>query len=110
MDKEDGERGMVQELQGALQVHVGDHLEVPSNGLYKAVGHRATLNHERTRISTASLHSLGMDGMMEPAKELVDEQHPKKYKKSRFRDFLTFLSAKDIGDGKSFIDTLKNKE
>ncbi|KAH9678716.1 Fe2OG dioxygenase domain-containing protein [Citrus sinensis] len=39
-------------------VHVGDHLEVLSNGIYKSVVHRATLNHERTRISITSLHSL----------------------------------------------------
>ncbi|XVF49437.1 hypothetical protein PTKIN_Ptkin04bG0011900 [Pterospermum kingtungense] len=39
--------------------------------------------------------------------ELVDEQHPKRYEESSFRDFLDFLATNDIADGKSFIDTLK---
>ncbi|KAK6275785.1 hypothetical protein POUND7_005494 [Theobroma cacao] len=86
---------------------VGDHFEVLSNGLYKSVMHRAILNCERTRISTASLHSLGMDDKMGTAKELVDEKRPKGYKESSFRDFLDFIATTDIGDGKSFIGTLK---
>ena len=107
MDRNDGTWRVVLKLDSALQVHVGDHLEVLSNGLYKSVVHRAALNTERTRISIASLHSLGMDEKMETAKELIDEQHRKNYKESSFRDFLNFLSANDIAEGKSFIQTLK---
>ncbi|KAJ7974852.1 Oxoglutarate/iron-dependent dioxygenase [Quillaja saponaria] len=107
MDMEEGMWGTVPELEGALQVHVGDHLEVLSNGLYKSVVHRVTLNSERTRISIASLHSLGMDEKMETAKELVDEQHPKKYKESSFRDFVNFLATNEIAEGNSFINSLK---
>ena len=107
MDRNDGTWRAVLKLDSALQVHVGDHLEVLSNGLYKSVVHRAALNTERTRISIASLHSLGMDEKMETAKELIDEQHRKNYKESSFRDFLDFLSANDIAEGKSFIQTLK---
>lgn len=107
MSPEDGTWRAVSDIQGALQVHVGDHIEVLSNGLYKSVVHRATLNSERTRVSIASLHSLGMDENMETAKELVDEEHPKGYKKSSFRDFLNFLSINDVSQGKSFINTLK---
>ena len=81
-----------------------------SNGIYKSVVHRATLNHERTRISITSLHSLHSLGVyvkMETAKELVDEQHPKGYKESSFMDFLNFLSKNDIAGGKNFTNTLK---
>ncbi|XP_043697846.1 2-oxoglutarate-dependent dioxygenase 21, chloroplastic [Telopea speciosissima] len=98
-------------VQGTLQVHVGDHLEVLSNGLYKSVIHRVTLNSQRTRFSLASLHSLAIDEKMECAEELVDEQlRPRGYKGSSFRDFLNFLSANDIAKGQSFIETLKIKE
>nr|KYP49749.1 Protein SRG1 [Cajanus cajan] len=107
MDLEDGTWKVVPHIPGALQVHVGDHFEVLSNGLYKSVVHRATLNKDRTRISITSLFSLGMDDKMETAKELVDDQHPKKYKKSSVRDFLDFLASNDIGEGKNFIDMLK---
>lgn len=109
MDMEDsGSWKQVPHIDGALQVHIGDHFEVLSNGSYKSVVHRATLTSERTRISIASLHSLGLDEMMKPAHELVDDDHPKGYKGSSFRDFLNFLSANDIGQGKiRFLETLK---
>ncbi|KAL9411918.1 hypothetical protein AB3S75_045509 [Citrus x aurantiifolia] len=109
LDTEDGSWKMVPKMQSALQVHVGDHLEVLSNGRYKSVVHRAILNRGSTRISLASLHSLGMDEKMETAKELVDEKNPKGYEESSFRDFLNFLSKNDLAEGKSFIDTLKIK-
>ncbi|XP_022984408.1 LOW QUALITY PROTEIN: flavanone 3-dioxygenase 3 [Cucurbita maxima] len=107
MDRADGKWKMVPNVDGSLQVHVGDHVEVLSNGLYKGVVHRAIVNSERTRISISSLHSLGMDEKMKPAEELVDEQNPIKYKESSFNDFLKFLSSNDLAEGKSFIDTLK---
>lgn len=108
-DMEDGGSWkLVPDIKGALQVHVGDHFEVLSNGLYKSVVHRVILNGERTRISIASLHSLGMDEIMEPAPELADDDHPKAYKGSTFRDFLNFLSTNDIGQDKiSFLGTLR---
>lgn len=108
MDFEDKTWKTVPHIPGALQVHVGDHFEVLSNGLYKSVVHRATLNKDKTRISITSLFSLGMDDKMETAKELVDDQNPKKYRESSFRDFLDFLATNDISEGKSFIDILKN--
>ena len=110
-DMEDGGSWkLVPEFKGALQVHVGDHFEVLSNGRYKSVVHRATLSGERTRISIASLHSLAMDEIMEPAPELANEDHPKAYQGSSFRDFLNFLSTNDIGQGKiSFLATLRIK-
>nr|DAD47669.1 TPA_asm: hypothetical protein HUJ06_017606 [Nelumbo nucifera] len=109
MDPEDGTWRMVPELPGALQVHVGDHLEVLSNGLYKSVIHRATLNSEKTRLSIASLHSLAMDEMIDIAKELVDDKHPRGYRGSTFREFLKFISTNDITKG-SFIESLKIKK
>ncbi|XLU81358.1 hypothetical protein S245_004778, partial [Arachis hypogaea] len=96
----------------ALQVHIGDHFEVLSNGLFKSVVHRATLHRDRTRFSIVSLFSLGMDDKMGVAAELIDDddddhEHPKKYRESSFRDFLDFLASNDIAQGKNFIDTLK---
>jgi hypothetical protein len=51
-----------------------------------------------------------MDDKMETAKELVDDQNPKKYRESSFRDFLDFLSTNDLSEGNNnFIDSLKIK-
>ncbi|XP_048127763.1 2-oxoglutarate-dependent dioxygenase 21, chloroplastic [Rhodamnia argentea] len=105
MDLEDCTWKSIPKTPGALQVHVGDHMEVLSDGLYKSVVHRAVLNSEQTRISIASLHSLGMNETVEPAEELVGV-HGKKYRGSSFRDLLNFLASNDLGEGKSFISTL----
>ncbi|KAK6117896.1 hypothetical protein DH2020_048364 [Rehmannia glutinosa] len=107
LDTEDNSWKMVPAIPGALQVHVGDQLEVLSNGKYKSVVHRVTLNSEKTRISIAGLHSLGMDVKMEAAKEMVDEENRNGYRESCFRDFLDFISKNDIGEGSSFLNTIK---
>lgn len=48
-------------VHGALQVHVGDQLEVLSNGRYKSVLHRVVLSTHKPRISIVGLHAMGMD-------------------------------------------------
>ncbi|GAB2294164.1 hypothetical protein Dimus_028384 [Dionaea muscipula] len=104
----DGEWKVVpHKVDGSLQVHIGDHLEVLSNGIYRSLIHRATLNSEKNRISIASLHSMGLEKKMVTAAELVDEQHPRGYRESSFKDFLNFLATVDGSEGKSFLDSLK---
>ncbi|WVZ06710.1 hypothetical protein V8G54_020056 [Vigna mungo] len=93
-------------VEGALVVQLGDQMEVMSNGQYKSVIHRATVNGDEKRFSIVSLHSFAMDRKTGPAVELVDDQHPKSYKEFCFREFLDFISCNDITKGR-FVDTLK---
>ncbi|KAJ1443654.1 Oxoglutarate/iron-dependent dioxygenase [Sesbania bispinosa] len=95
-------------VEGALVVQLGDQMEVLSNGKYKSVIHRATVNGDEKRFSIASLHSFAMERKMGPALELVDDQNPKSYKEFSFKEFLDFISSKDIAKGR-FLDTLKIK-
>lgn len=104
LDPTDSRWKGVDDIKGSLQVLVGDHLEVLTNGRCKSVIHRAIPSSERTRLSIASLHSLAMDEVVEPAMELVDKEHPKGYKGSTLRDFLSHLSS---GNKVPFIQTLK---
>ncbi|KAH1044581.1 hypothetical protein GLYMA_09G243500v4 [Glycine max] len=96
-------------VEGALVVQLGDQMEVMSNGQYKSVIHRATVNGDDKRFSIVSLHSFAMDRKMGPALELVNDQHPKSYKEFCFREFLDFISGNDITKGR-FLDTLKMKK
>ncbi|KAF3336091.1 putative flavonol synthase/flavanone 3-hydroxylase [Carex littledalei] len=91
---------------GALHVHLGDHMEVLSNGTYRSLVHQAVLGCEE-RISMASIHGFSMDEKVGALKELVDEQHPKRYRESSFRDFLEFISTGRNFGGKSFIKSLR---
>lgn len=97
---------------GSLFVHVGNHLEVISNGLYKSAVHKVSVNdRDKTRVSIASLHSLSMDEKVCVPDNLVTEHTPKGYKESSLRDFLRFLSInQDSGlQGNAYIDMLKIK-
>ncbi|RWR87332.1 protein DMR6-LIKE OXYGENASE 1-like protein [Cinnamomum micranthum f. kanehirae] len=105
MDKE-GKWVQVPAIDGVLLVHVGDHLEVMSNGRYKSVVHRATVNAEKRRISIASLHSFAMEKKVRPVPQLVDDQHPLAYGDISFKDFLDFLSRHAITK-KGFIETVR---
>ncbi|KAJ7950767.1 2-oxoglutarate (2OG) and Fe(II)-dependent oxygenase superfamily protein [Quillaja saponaria] len=96
----------VQVSEKALMVQLGDQVEVMSNGQYKSVIHRVTVNPEEKRFSIASIHSLALEIKVGPASELVDEEHPKSYNQFSFRDFLDFITSNDTTGGR-FIDTLK---
>ena len=95
-------------VEGSLIVQLGDQIEVMSNGQYKSVIHRATVNSEKKRFSIACLHSLALNKKMGPAEKLVDKEHPASYKEFSFKDFLEYISNNDIMGGR-FIDTLKKK-
>ncbi|KAG5555820.1 hypothetical protein RHGRI_006462 [Rhododendron griersonianum] len=94
-------------IEGALVVQVGDQMEVMSNGRYKSVLHRATLNKERTRISIASLHSLALEKKVRPAPELIDDEHPLAYNEGSLKSFLDHISGNDFRKKGRYIDTLK---
>ncbi|KAE9592410.1 putative flavanone 3-dioxygenase [Lupinus albus] len=107
-DEEDKIWKAVPAVPGALQVNIGDQFEGYSNGLYKSVLHRATLNNVKTRVSIAVLYSLAVDEQVHTAEELIDDEHPRKYKPSCLREFLNFLSQTDVAStGKSYGQTLK---
>ncbi|KAJ4763553.1 2-oxoglutarate (2OG) and Fe(II)-dependent oxygenase superfamily protein [Rhynchospora pubera] len=96
----------------SLCVHVGNYLEVISNGLYKSAVHKVSTNRDSTRVSITSLHSLSIDEQVCVADKLVTECTPKGYKESNLRDFLRFLSinAGQYLQCNAYIDTLKIKK
>ncbi|KAG0484821.1 hypothetical protein HPP92_008707 [Vanilla planifolia] len=95
---------------GALHVHIGDYMEVLSNGRYKSLIHRAILRSEQKRFSIASIHGFPMDDSVGVPEELVDEHNSKKYRDSNFRDFMNYLSSVGDSSKKRFIDQLKLQE
>ncbi|KAK6938443.1 Non-hem dioxygenase N-terminal domain [Dillenia turbinata] len=71
----------------ALFVHVGDQIEVLSNGKYKSVLHRSLVNKERTRMSWAVFCAPPHEAMIGPLPGLIDEQNPAKYSTKTFAEF-----------------------
>ncbi|PUZ49400.1 hypothetical protein GQ55_7G323000 [Panicum hallii var. hallii] len=106
MHHEDDTWIAVPAIPGALHVHIGDNLEVLSNGQLKSLVHRTILNPDEPRISIASIHGLSMDEKVHCAKELVDEEHPEMYKESSFQESLDLLPS-NMNNYKRFVESLK---
>ncbi|KAL0321699.1 UNVERIFIED_CONTAM: putative 2-oxoglutarate-dependent dioxygenase SLC1 [Sesamum calycinum] len=79
LDSRDKSWKAVPMIPGALQVNVGDQLEVLSNGSTKVLSTR----------------------------EMVEEDHPNGYRESSFRDFLNYIAKNDLAEGRNFLNTLK---
>lgn len=107
VDRNSNSWKVVQQLPHALHVHVGDHMEVLSNGRIKTVVHRALLNPEEERISIASINGCALHEKVSSAKELVNEQNPKKYKESSFNDFLDHLTRNMDKKHMNFLESLR---
>ncbi|KAI4389152.1 hypothetical protein MLD38_001408 [Melastoma candidum] len=83
----DGSWVAVDYLPGALFVHIGDQIEVLSNGKYKSVLHRSLVNKDRTRMSWAVFCAPPPDAVIGPIAEIVDEQNPAKFSTKTFAEF-----------------------
>ncbi|KAL3536201.1 hypothetical protein ACH5RR_004662 [Cinchona calisaya] len=104
--KHQGKWLTVEPIPGAFVVNVGDQLEIFSNGRYKSVLHRALVNSYKSRISVVSLHSLPSQYAVRPAKMLINETNPRRYKDTDFATFLDHLKSCDYEE-KGFLESRK---
>ncbi|KAL5076607.1 hypothetical protein RYX36_015591 [Vicia faba] len=74
-------------LQNALFVHIGDQLEVLSNGKYKSVLHRSLVNKERKRMSWVAFVAPPQEVMVGPLPMLVNDQNPPKYSTKAYAEY-----------------------
>uniref|UniRef100_A0A7N0VCZ3 Fe2OG dioxygenase domain-containing protein n=1 Tax=Kalanchoe fedtschenkoi TaxID=63787 RepID=A0A7N0VCZ3_KALFE len=83
----DGHWYDVEYIPNALIIHIGDQLEVVSNGKYKAVLHRSTVNKEKTRISWPVFVEPPEDKEVGPHPKLVTNENPAKYNTKTYREY-----------------------
>ncbi|CAK9147282.1 unnamed protein product [Ilex paraguariensis] len=83
----DGHWVAVNYLPNALFVHVGDQLEVLSNGKYRSVLHRSLVNKERTRMSWAIFCVPPAEAIIGPLPDLLDDKNPAKYSTTTYAEF-----------------------
>uniref|UniRef100_A0A453PQL6 Fe2OG dioxygenase domain-containing protein n=1 Tax=Aegilops tauschii subsp. strangulata TaxID=200361 RepID=A0A453PQL6_AEGTS len=72
---------------GALIIHIGDQIEIMSNGRYKAVLHRTTVSREKTRMSWPVFVEPPPEHVVGPHPQLVADESPAKYKAKKFKDY-----------------------
>nr|QLM00656.1 flavonol synthase [Ziziphora clinopodioides subsp. bungeana] len=78
----------VKYIPNALIIHIGDQLQILSNGKYKAVYHRTTVNKERTRMSWPVFLEPPPEFEIGPISKLVNEENPAKYKTKKYKDYV----------------------
>ncbi|KAG8385358.1 hypothetical protein BUALT_Bualt03G0034800 [Buddleja alternifolia] len=104
--KKDGAWVPVSPLPNAFVINIGDILEIVTNGAYRSIEHRATVNSKKERLSIATFLNPKLDGDLGPAPSLVTPETPAKFKRISAADYLKGLFSREL-EGKSYIDTMK---
>lgn len=81
-------------------------LQIVTNGIYRSVEHRATVNSKKERLSIATFYSPNVEGDVGPAPSLVSPQTPPNFITISVADFFKGLFARKL-DGKSYVDVLR---
>ncbi|KAJ3695906.1 hypothetical protein LUZ60_001283 [Juncus effusus] len=71
----------------AIIVHIGDQIEILSNGKYKSVLHRTTVNKDKTRMSWPVFCEPPGGCVIGPLPQLVSEEKPAKFKTKKYKDY-----------------------
>ncbi|PAN08403.1 hypothetical protein PAHAL_1G410800 [Panicum hallii] len=71
----------------ALIIHIGDQIEIFSNGAYKAVLHRTTVSKEKTRMSWPVFVEPPGELVVGPHPQLVAGESPAKYKARKYQEY-----------------------
>ncbi|XP_030508626.2 protein SRG1-like [Cannabis sativa] len=104
--KKDGMWLPINPLPNAFVVNIGDILEILTNGIYRSIEHRATVNSTHERLSVATFHNISVDSMIGPAKSLINEKNPALYRTLPNKEYFKGLFSREL-DGKNYIDSMK---
>ncbi|KAL7588164.1 flavonol synthase/flavanone 3-hydroxylase [Lactuca sativa] len=75
-------------IPNALIIHIGDQMEILSNGIYKSVYHRTTVNKEKTRMSWPMFLEPPSEFEVGPIPKLINQDNPPKYKTKKYKDYV----------------------
>ncbi|KAJ6298247.1 hypothetical protein OIU76_019400 [Salix suchowensis] len=104
--KKDGKWVPVKPLPNAFIFNIGDVLEIITNGTYRSIEHRATVNSEKERLSIATFLSPNYDSVIGPASSLVTEQTPAMFKNTPAEEYFKGLFVRELHE-KSYLDVMR---
>ncbi|KAK8602105.1 hypothetical protein V6N13_058242 [Hibiscus sabdariffa] len=96
----------IKPLPNAFVINIGDIMEIVSNGIYKSIEHRVTVNSLKERLSVATFYSPKLDGDMGPAPSLITPQTPPLFRRISVADYFKGFLSRELR-GKSFLDVLR---
>nr|TKW31309.1 hypothetical protein SEVIR_2G097000v2 [Setaria viridis] len=88
----------------ALLVNVGDFLEIMSNGKYKSIEHRVTINTNKERLTLSAFHVPSLDGVVSPVTSRAEEKAL--YKTVGVEEYSKLYMSNKL-DGKTALDHAK---
>ena len=80
--------------------------QIVTNGIFRSIEHRATVNSEYERLSIATFYSPKLDGDMGPAPSLVKPERPALFKRIGVADYFKRYSSREL-HGKSYMDAIR---
>ncbi|XP_062174717.1 protein SRG1-like [Alnus glutinosa] len=104
--RKDGRWVPVKPLPNAFVVNVGDIMEILSNGIYRSIEHRATVNSGKERLSIATFHSSKLDSEVGPATSLIAPHNPAIFRKVPFEKYIKDFFDRKL-KGKSYLDFMR---
>ncbi|XP_057448043.1 oxoglutarate-dependent flavonoid 7-O-demethylase 1-like [Lotus japonicus] len=104
--RKDGMWIPIKPLLNAFVINVGDVLEIMTNGIYRSIEHRATVNAKKERISIATFQSPRLNAFIGPAPSLVTPERPAMFNRISVEDFYKGYFSEML-QGKSHINVLR---
>ncbi|KAI9075856.1 hypothetical protein K1719_042136 [Acacia pycnantha] len=104
--RKDGMWIPVRPLPDAFVLNIGDILEIITNGTYRSVEHRATVNSEKERLSIATFHGPRFGTEIGPSPSLVNDRTPPKFKRIGMEEYFRGLFNREL-QGKSYLDAMR---
>ncbi|RZC49498.1 hypothetical protein C5167_017930 [Papaver somniferum] len=96
----------IKPLPNALVVNIGDILEIMSNGVYRSVEHRATINSTKERLSVATFLSPKEDAKIGPIPSMITPETPALFRTSGYEDYLKEYFSRKF-NGKLSLDSMR---
>ncbi|KAK6264531.1 hypothetical protein SCA6_019965 [Theobroma cacao] len=104
--RKDGTWIPVKPLPNAFVINIGDIVEIVSNGIYRSIEHRATVNQEKERLSVATFYSPKLDGDLGPAPSLITPETPALFRRTGLVDYIKGFYSHELR-GKSYVDVYR---
>ncbi|KAJ1430558.1 Oxoglutarate/iron-dependent dioxygenase [Sesbania bispinosa] len=96
----------VKPLPNAFIINIGDMLEVITNGVYRSIEHRVTVNSEKERLSIATFNNPSIESVLVPSPSLVTPTTPAVFRKISFAEYLKDYLSQERRS-KSLLDSIR---
>ncbi|XP_010272749.2 PREDICTED: protein SRG1-like [Nelumbo nucifera] len=96
----------VKPLPNAFIVNIADCLEIATNGAYRSILHRATVNSVKERLTIATFHGPKLDGEIGPAASLIGPNAPALFSRIAVKEYFKRFFSRQL-DGKSNLELMR---